>query len=109
MNDNGPMAKVSNKEEKWNDLSSYYGNYLASDTDFLKATEIMTNYIYGESSNDNDKEIQCDLLTEDGGHEIDPTRLSYKERIRWHLKEFCYKTSSHGIPMLGQAPNFMYR
>ncbi|EYB98347.1 hypothetical protein Y032_0132g1732 [Ancylostoma ceylanicum] len=86
-----------------------YAPYLASDTDILKAAEIMTTYIYGESSNDNDKEIQCDLLTEDGGHEIDPTRLSYKERIRWHLKEFCYKTSSHGIPMLGQAPNTAYR
>ncbi|KAL6737004.1 hypothetical protein Aduo_010684 [Ancylostoma duodenale] len=86
-----------------------YAAYLASDTDFLKAAEIMTTYVYGESSNDNDKEIQCDLLTEDGGHEIDPTRLSYKERIRWHLKEFCYKTSSHGIPMLGQAPNAVYR
>ncbi|VDK43579.1 unnamed protein product [Anisakis simplex] len=35
--------------------------------------------------------------------------MSYKERIRWHLKEFCYKTSSHGIPMLGQAPNTLYR
>lgn len=35
-----------------------YANYLASDTDFLKAAEIMTTYIYGESSNDNDKEIQ---------------------------------------------------
>lgn len=22
--------------------------------------------------------FQCDLLTEDGGHDIDPTRLSYK-------------------------------
>lgn len=69
----------------------------------------MTTYAYGESSNNIDKQIQCDLLTEDGGHDIDPTRLSYKERIRWHLKEFCYKTSSHGIPMLGQAPNMAYR
>ncbi|EPB75258.1 hypothetical protein ANCCEY_05657 [Ancylostoma ceylanicum] len=60
-----------------------YAPYLASDTDILKAAEIMTTYIYGESSNDNDKEIQCDLLTEDGGHEIDPTRLSYK--IVWIL------------------------
>ncbi|XGW25236.1 hypothetical protein V3C99_006564 [Haemonchus contortus] len=82
--------------------------YLASDTNFLRAAEIMTTYAYPETSF-NDKEIQCDLITEDGGHEIDPTRLSYKERIAWHLKEFCYKTSSHGIPMLGQAPNMAYR
>ncbi|VDO99369.1 unnamed protein product [Heligmosomoides polygyrus] len=105
----------------WCILSSRYGTsrrgaepsanptYLASETNFLKAAEIMTTYAYGESSNNIDKQIQCDLLTEDGGHDIDPTRLSYKERIRWHLKEFCYKTSSHGIPMLGQAPNMAYR
>ncbi|CAJ0601742.1 unnamed protein product [Cylicocyclus nassatus] len=99
--------KKSDKEDIW--ALPAYGPYLASDTDFLKAAGIMTDYIYGESFNNNDKEIQCDLITEDGGQELDPTRLSYKERIRWHLKEFCYKTSSHGIPMLGQAPNFVYR
>ncbi|KAK6029273.1 hypothetical protein OSTOST_04615 [Ostertagia ostertagi] len=87
---------------------SQNSTYLASDTNFLRAAEIMTTYAYGETSHD-DKEIQCDLITEDGGHEIDPMRLSYKERIAWHLKEFCYKTSSHGIPMLGQAPNMAYR
>ncbi|KJH47593.1 hypothetical protein DICVIV_06300, partial [Dictyocaulus viviparus] len=83
--------------------------YLASDTNFLKAAEIITTFAYGECSNDNDKEIQCDLLKEDGGLEIDPNRLDFKGRIRWHLREFCYKTSSHGIPMLGQAPNMIYR
>ncbi|KHN70629.1 Degenerin mec-10 [Toxocara canis] len=82
--------------------------YLASDTDFLYAADIYSKYFYGDV-NDNDKPIQCDLLTEDQCHNIDPTRLPYKERIRWHLKEFCYKTSSHGIPMLGQAPNALYR
>uniref|UniRef100_A0A1I7XV34 Ion_trans_2 domain-containing protein n=1 Tax=Heterorhabditis bacteriophora TaxID=37862 RepID=A0A1I7XV34_HETBA len=55
-----------------------FSNYLASDTDFLTVASIVTNYAYGESSNDNDKDIQCDLLTEDSGHEVDPTRLSYK-------------------------------
>uniref|UniRef100_A0A0M3HPY9 Amiloride-sensitive sodium channel n=1 Tax=Ascaris lumbricoides TaxID=6252 RepID=A0A0M3HPY9_ASCLU len=82
--------------------------YLASDTDFLRAVDIYSKYLFG-GPNENDKPIQCDLLTEDQGHNIDPTRLPYKERIRWHLKEFCYKTSSHGIPMLGQAPNALYR
>ncbi|VDK55935.1 unnamed protein product [Cylicostephanus goldi] len=88
------LASESQKEGLWA-LPPNYGPYLASDTDFLKAAEIMTTYIYGESCNDNDKEIQarhkvfmahglcavaalCDLITEDGGHEIDPTRLSYR-------------------------------
>ncbi|GMT05929.1 hypothetical protein PENTCL1PPCAC_28103, partial [Pristionchus entomophagus] len=81
--------------------------YLATDTDLLVAADILSAYTYGECHNNHNKEVQCDLLTEDGGHHIDPTRLSYSERIRWHLKEFCYKTSSHGIPMLGQAPNIV--
>uniref|UniRef100_A0A0K0D0N4 Amiloride-sensitive sodium channel n=1 Tax=Angiostrongylus cantonensis TaxID=6313 RepID=A0A0K0D0N4_ANGCA len=146
------MARVS-EANRGHRSPSDYSTYLASDTNFLKAAEIMTTYAYGECSNNNDREIQilqCDLLTEDGGHEIDPTRLDYKwenpqsflydeflepllksfhkrlkklvdrqmdhrltivfrDRIRWHLKEFCYKTSSHGIPMLGQAPNMIYR
>ncbi|PAV73177.1 hypothetical protein WR25_14292 [Diploscapter pachys] len=86
-----------------------FSNYLASDTDFLQVTDIMTKFQYGEAMNDNHKEIQCNLLLEDGGLEIDPTRLTYHERILWHLKQFCYKTSSHGIPMLGQSPNNYYR
>ncbi|CAI4226049.1 unnamed protein product [Auanema sp. JU1783] len=90
-------------------FSDNFNNYLASDTDFLHVSKIMTTYVHGESMNDNDKEVQCDLLEEDGGLQLDPTRLSYHERLRWHLKEFCYKTSSHGIPMLGSAPNNIYK
>uniref|UniRef100_A0A8R1HXL4 Degenerin n=1 Tax=Caenorhabditis japonica TaxID=281687 RepID=A0A8R1HXL4_CAEJA len=55
-----------------------FSNYLASDTNFLNVAEIMTSYAYGESNNANEKEVQCDLLTENGGIEIDPTRLSYR-------------------------------
>lgn len=55
-----------------------FSNYLASDTNFLNVAEIMTSYAYGESNNAHEKEIQCDLLTENGGIEIDPTRLSYR-------------------------------
>ncbi|CAJ0578265.1 unnamed protein product, partial [Mesorhabditis spiculigera] len=90
-------------------MSHPIGDYLASDTDILVAADILGQYLYGDANNDNDKETQCDLLTEDGGHMMDPTRLPYREKIKWHLKEFCYKTSSHGIPMLGQAPNTVYR
>ncbi|VDN42211.1 unnamed protein product [Gongylonema pulchrum] len=53
--------------------------------------------------------VQCDLPTEDHGLCVDPMRLSYKQRLRWHIKEFCYKTSIHGVPMLEQAPNTLYR
>ncbi|CAI5455864.1 unnamed protein product [Caenorhabditis angaria] len=109
------LPKARDRFQNEDDLKSLrsfktdFSNYLASDTNFLNVAEIMTSYAYGESNNDNEKEIQCDLLTENGGMEIDPTRLSYHERIRYHLQQFCYKTSSHGIPMLGQAPNSLYR
>ncbi|CAB3400023.1 unnamed protein product [Caenorhabditis bovis] len=108
------MPKARNRFQDESDLRSLrsfktdFSNYLPSDTNFLNVAEIMTTYAYGESNNDNDKEVQCDLLTENGGIEIDPTRLSYREEHRFD-NEFCYKTSSHGIPMLGQSPNGIYR
>lgn len=58
--------------------SSLVGNYLASDTDVIVAANIMTRFAYGDSFNNNDKQCECLMLTEDGGHEIDPTRLSYR-------------------------------
>lgn len=36
-----------------------FSNYLASDTDFLQVTDIMTKFQYGEAMNDNHKEIQA--------------------------------------------------
>uniref|UniRef100_A0A7E4ZXS8 Amiloride-sensitive sodium channel n=1 Tax=Panagrellus redivivus TaxID=6233 RepID=A0A7E4ZXS8_PANRE len=83
--------------------------YLPSSVNAVDIAKALSELNETENNNDNEKCIQCDLLTEDEGHAIDPTRLSYKDRITWHLKEFCYKTSSHGIPMLGQAPNNFYR
>ncbi|CAD6187405.1 unnamed protein product [Caenorhabditis auriculariae] len=103
------IQPTSQTPSKISSFKTDFSSYLASDTDFLQVAGILTTYAHGESNNANEKEIQCDLLTENGGMEIDPTRLSYKERIRWHLQQFCYKTSSHGIPMLGQAPNQIYR
>lgn len=52
--------------------------YLPEDTDALVCADIITEFKYGDSMNDNDKDIQCDLITEDGGHQFDPTLLSYK-------------------------------
>ncbi|MFH4973780.1 hypothetical protein AB6A40_000489 [Gnathostoma spinigerum] len=83
--------------------------YLASDTNFLEASNIFIQHPYGEAFNRETKATQCDLITSDSCLEIDPNQLSYKERLLWHFKQFCYKTSSHGIPMLGQAPNTTYR
>uniref|UniRef100_A0A914UVE8 Degenerin mec-4/10 cytosolic domain-containing protein n=2 Tax=Plectus sambesii TaxID=2011161 RepID=A0A914UVE8_9BILA len=93
-------------------LASKYGDvldYLALTTNILDAAENCTEYVQSNSLFACDKNIQCDLLTEDGTHVLDPSRLSYEERLKWHFKEFCYKTSSHGIPMIGQAPNKIYR
>lgn len=93
------------------DDSNFSGvlTHLAADINIINVANTVSDYPEAENPNNNDKDIQCDLITEDEGHRIDPTRLTYKERIRWHLKEFCYKTSSHGIPMLGQSPNLTYR
>uniref|UniRef100_A0A914Q6H4 Uncharacterized protein n=1 Tax=Panagrolaimus davidi TaxID=227884 RepID=A0A914Q6H4_9BILA len=90
-------------------FSSGVLTHLAADINIINVANTVSDYPEAENPNNNDKDIQCDLITEDEGHRIDPTRLTYKERIRWHLKEFCYKTSSHGIPMLGQSPNLTYR
>lgn len=49
--------------------------------------------------------LQCELIT----GEFDPSLLPYDKRMAWHFKEFCYKTSAHGIPMIGRAPNRYYR
>ncbi|KAI6239127.1 hypothetical protein M3Y99_00616000 [Aphelenchoides fujianensis] len=38
-----------------------------------------------------------------------PKSLSYEQYLQWHLRRFCYKTSAHGIPQIGQAPNRYYR
>ncbi|VDN53179.1 unnamed protein product [Dracunculus medinensis] len=84
-------------------------NYLATDTDLYAATNIFSKYLQAKSDNE-EKEIQCDIINENNcTSSTDVTRLSYKERLRWHLKEFCYKTSIHGVPMLENAPNNIYR
>lgn len=83
--------------------------YLASDVNTITMANAVSDYLTTECANDSEKGIQCDLITEDEFSKYDPSKLTYRERIRIHLKEFCDKTSSHGIPMLEEVHNNYYR
>lgn len=83
--------------------------YLASEISAITAANVVAEYLTTECFNDSEKGIQCDLITEDEFSKYDPSKLTYKERIRLHLKEFCDRTSSHGIPMLEEVKNNYYR
>ncbi|VDN01930.1 unnamed protein product [Thelazia callipaeda] len=76
---------------------------------YLPSKGILSPSLCDISNHDKDAEIQCDLLTENEEMDIDPRRLPYNKRLKWHIKEFCYKTSIHGVPMLEQAPNTLYK
>ncbi|CAI5455769.1 unnamed protein product [Caenorhabditis angaria] len=89
-------------------MKQVYGDplaYLKEDTKFVTEREYYEDYGYGECFNSQDTEVQCELIT----GEFDPKLLPYDKRLAWHFKEFCYKTSAHGIPMIGEAPNLYYR
>uniref|UniRef100_A0A914RSV9 Degenerin mec-10 n=1 Tax=Parascaris equorum TaxID=6256 RepID=A0A914RSV9_PAREQ len=72
---------------------------------FLTDREYLGDLGYGECFNSTSSTVQCELITGD----FDPKTLPYEKRLAWHFREFCYKTSAHGIPMIGQAPNKYYR
>uniref|UniRef100_A0A0K0FMN3 Degenerin mec-10 (inferred by orthology to a C. elegans protein) n=1 Tax=Strongyloides venezuelensis TaxID=75913 RepID=A0A0K0FMN3_STRVS len=83
---------------------------LVDELNIPAVVDIFSKYEDPEANDNINKEVQCDLLNEHNIlHHIDPTRLSYHERLTWHLNEFCNKTSSHGIPMLSMAPNYYYK
>ncbi|GMS79828.1 hypothetical protein PENTCL1PPCAC_2003, partial [Pristionchus entomophagus] len=90
-------------------MKKVYGDplaYLNADqSKFVTEREYFGDFGYGECFNSTSTEVQCELIT----GEFDPTQLPYEKRLAWHFKEFCYKTSAHGIPMIGQAPNRYYR
>uniref|UniRef100_A0A915ECM7 Uncharacterized protein n=1 Tax=Ditylenchus dipsaci TaxID=166011 RepID=A0A915ECM7_9BILA len=75
----------------------------------------MNSYpVYPQLTDYNSVSTQCTLLTRGvpagrRRHHVNLADLSYKDQLHWHFKQFCYKTSSHGIPMLGRAPNNFYR
>ncbi|KJH52915.1 degenerin [Dictyocaulus viviparus] len=90
-------------------MKQVYGSplsYLNTDvTEFVTDREYFGDFGYGECFNSSESSVQCELIT----GTFDPKLLPYEKRMAWHFKEFCYKTSAHGIPMIGQAPNRYYR
>ncbi|KAK6765985.1 hypothetical protein RB195_025725 [Necator americanus] len=72
---------------------------------FVTEREYFGDFGYGECFNSSESGVQCEIITGN----FDPKLLPYDKRMAWHFKEFCYKTSAHGIPMIGQAPNRYYR
>ncbi|VDK46802.1 unnamed protein product [Anisakis simplex] len=111
------MAWITNMKnfERLKDSAEYmnavYGDPLAYLTesekkeDFLTDREFFGDLGYGECFNSTSSSVQCELISGD----FDPKTLPYERRLAWHFREFCYKTSAHGIPMIGQAPNKYYR
>ncbi|PAV60388.1 hypothetical protein WR25_23574 [Diploscapter pachys] len=108
------MAWIQNLKnwERLHDSTEYmkqvYGDpraYLKEDTKFVTEREYYEDMGFGECFHSTHSEVQCELIT----GTFDPKLLPFKRRIAWHFKEFCYKTSSHGIPMIGDAPNMYYR
>ncbi|KAE9414547.1 hypothetical protein Angca_007670 [Angiostrongylus cantonensis] len=109
------MAWIQNLKnwERLQDSAEYmkqvYGDpssYMNPDTTkFVTEREYFGDVGYGECFNSTDSSVQCEIIT----GKFDPKLLPYEKRMAWHFKEFCYKTSAHGIPMIGQAPNRYYR
>ncbi|VDM59092.1 unnamed protein product [Angiostrongylus costaricensis] len=109
------MAWIQNLKnwERLQDSAEYmkqvYGDpysYMNPDTTkFVTEREYFGDFGYGECFNSTDSSVQCEIIT----GQFDPKLLPYEKRMAWHFKEFCYKTSAHGIPMIGQAPNRYYR
>ncbi|KAI6177484.1 hypothetical protein M3Y97_00912700 [Aphelenchoides bicaudatus] len=62
-------------------------------------------YTNNAFENSTDSSVQCELAT----GEFDPKSLPYNQYMRWHFQRFCYKTSAHGIPQIGQAHNKFIR
>lgn len=65
-----------------------------------------SNFKYGECYRDKTVSTQVDLL---GAQEIDPDTLPYEGKMMYYLKEFCYTTSAHGIPMIAANEHFFSR
>ncbi|VDD90217.1 unnamed protein product [Enterobius vermicularis] len=72
---------------------------------FLTDREYFGNFGYGEFFNSSSSSVQCDLVE----GEFDYRQLPFDRRLTYHVRKFCEKTSAHGIPMIGQAPNKYYR
>ncbi|KAI6215879.1 Degenerin mec-10 [Aphelenchoides besseyi] len=92
---------------KFPNMSAY--RPLSNDVDVVKLARFCTEYPYAVNSNQNHQQVQCNLLLVGNGIHGDLRGSGLRSRIRYHLKQFGEKTSSHGIPWLEQAPNPFYR
>uniref|UniRef100_A0A0N5AKK7 Amiloride-sensitive sodium channel n=1 Tax=Syphacia muris TaxID=451379 RepID=A0A0N5AKK7_9BILA len=110
------MSWIKNKKQRIhvqnsNDyISSIYGDHLKlfeedEKPKFLTAQEFYGSVGYGECFNSTSSSTQCDLMT----GECVCEDLAFDRRLARHFREFCDKTTAHGIPMIGQAPNKYYR
>ncbi|KAI1725988.1 amiloride-sensitive sodium channel domain-containing protein [Ditylenchus destructor] len=90
---------------------------------FFSENEYWGNFRYGEYFSEQNQpdgssaSTQCELITENEEDEFENRRPIRRTQppgdsnydVKQHIVEFCYKTSAHGIPMIGQAPNRYYR
>lgn len=97
-------------------------DHFAKNSDFLQASKIypcafslisarctvpsFSNFKYGECYRDKTASTQVDLL---GVQKVDPDALPYEGKMVYYLKEFCYTTSAHGIPMIAANEHFFSR
>ncbi|CAD5216182.1 unnamed protein product [Bursaphelenchus okinawaensis] len=91
-------------------MKNVYGDPLsywkqAEQTKFVTEREYWDDFRYGQCFDSVDSAVQCEIIH----GEFDPKQLPYEKYMQWHFREFCYKTTAHGIPMIGQAPNRYYR
>ncbi|CAD5216048.1 unnamed protein product [Bursaphelenchus okinawaensis] len=82
---------------------------LASEIDTVRIAAYCNEHPFACYSNQKDQNIQCDIIVEDSRYLKDPYSLPLRDRLSWHLKQFCDKTSSHGVPWILGAPNGIYR
>uniref|UniRef100_A0A915D8L0 Degenerin mec-4/10 cytosolic domain-containing protein n=1 Tax=Ditylenchus dipsaci TaxID=166011 RepID=A0A915D8L0_9BILA len=94
--------------------------FLKDSAEFVTEQEYWGKYGFGEWFKENNQpcgnstSTQCELIQDDVIDDLSPhipSRRCHQEdyNVSRHLQEFCYKTSAHGIPMIGQAPNKYYR
>ncbi|KAI6171410.1 Degenerin mec-10 [Aphelenchoides bicaudatus] len=83
---------------------------LADEVDVRRIARSFDHYQNDLDANQQEKQVQCNLLLDGGG----PSSTNYegwslKAKLIGRLKQFCERTSSHGVPWLGSAPNLAYR
>ncbi|KAE9550741.1 hypothetical protein FO519_006042 [Halicephalobus sp. NKZ332] len=108
---------ITRQQKKWerlHDKQDYirrvYGDSFAHLNEgekpkFVTDREFWGEAGYGECFNSVDSSVQCEIIHA----EVDRRTLPYETRMQLHLKDFCNRTSAHGIPMIGSAPNRYYR